>query len=351
MRETQESPRWMIRLDQVTKSFPGTKGDIHAVRGVSLGIPEGDIYGIVGFSGAGKSTLVRCMNLLEKPTSGTVTVDGVELTKLSGAQVSRERKKIGMIFQQFNLFATRTVFENVAFPLRGSGMKREAIREKVLSLLDYVELRDKEKAYPSQLSGGQKQRVAIARALATDPKVLLCDEATSALDPITTSSILSLLKKLNRETGITMVIITHQMQVVKELCRHVAVMEKGSVVEKGDVFQIFAWPREEVTRRFVDSAGGLLKEENARKARPGETIFRLKFYGESANEAVISQLSRKWGLDLNILSGSIETIDDRPLGRMTLSAFGTDEQIRAVREYLKEIRVDMEVIDHADPAE
>lgn len=347
----QKTPRCMIRLDRVSKTFSGADKSVHAVREVSLEIPEGDIFGIVGFSGAGKSTLVRCMNLLERPTSGTVIVNGTDLTKLSSARINEERQKIGMIFQQFNLFATRTVFDNVAFPLRGSGMKREEIRKKVLSLLDYVELRDKEKVYPSQLSGGQKQRVAIARALATDPRVLLCDEATSALDPITTSSILALLKRLNRETGITMVIITHQMQVVKELCRHVAVMEKGTVVEQGDVFQIFAWPKEQVTRSFVDSAGGLLPEKQEIRSAPGETVLQLKFYGKSANDAVVSQASRRFGLDLNILSGNIETVDDRPLGKMTVGVSGSEEQLNGLLEYLKEIKVDAEVIKHADLAE
>ena len=347
----QQTSRCMIRLDHVAKTFSGADRSVHAVQDVSLEIPEGDIFGIVGISGAGKSTLVRCMNLLEKPTSGTVTVGGAELTGMTPSQINEQRRGIGMIFQQFNLFATRTVYENVAFPLRGSGMKKEQIREKVLSLLDYVELADKVKAYPSQLSGGQKQRVAIARALATDPRVLLCDEATSALDPITTSAILKLLKRLNRETGITLVIITHQMQVVKELCRHVAVMEKGQVVEQGDVFDVFAWPKEQITRSFVDSAGGLLPERQAAQSVPGETVLQLKFYGGSANDAVISQVSRRFGLDLNILSGNIETINDRPLGKMMIRIAGSEDQLAGLLDYLKEIEVDTEVISRAEPAE
>ena len=242
----------MIQLEHLSKTFPG-KDSVHALRDVSLTVRKGEIYGVIGYSGAGKSTLIRCINLLERPDEGTVRVDGVELTALGACALNRERRKIGMIFQQFNLFATRTVLDNVAYPLRFSGMSRRDIREKAESLLRYVELGDKRDAYPSQLSGGQKQRVAIARALACDPKVLLCDEATSALDPQTTASILQLIQRLNREMGITVVMITHQMQVVKEACHRVAVMENGRVVEEGDVFSIFAHPQQEITRSCVDS--------------------------------------------------------------------------------------------------
>ena len=334
----------MIRLEHVAKSFSGKGSSIHAVKDVSLEIEAGDIYGIVGFSGAGKSTLVRCINMLERPDAGTVTVDGVILNDLKGKKLNAERKKIGMIFQQFNLYATRNVTDNIAFPLYYTGISRVKARQKAAELLAYVEMTDKADAYPSQLSGGQKQRVAIARALATDPKILLCDEATSALDPITTSSILRLLKKLNRETGITIVVITHQMQVVKELCHHVAVMESGRVVETGNVFDIFAWPQKEVTRRFVDSAGGLLPEKQRISPEKGEIILALKFFGNSANDAVISQISRRFDVDLNILSGNIETIDDQPLGQMTVRFSGNRDELDAVLDYLKEIQIEAEVI-------
>ena len=246
----------MITLEHIVKSFSGRNAAVHAVRDVSLSIERGSIYGIVGFSGAGKSTLVRCVNLLERPTSGRVIVDGTELTALHGRALNEQRRKIGMIFKQFNLFATRTVFENVAFPLRYTGLSGRQIREKVTALLRYVDLSEKENAYPSQLSGGQKQRVAIARALASDPKVLLCDEETSALDPQTTASILKLLRRLNEDTGITIVIITHQMQVVKDICQRVAVMEQGRVAEEGDVYTIFFHPQQAITRSFVRSADG-----------------------------------------------------------------------------------------------
>ena len=334
----------MIRLEHLAKTFPGKENKVHAVKDVSLEIRAGDIYGIVGFSGAGKSTLVRCINMLERPDSGTVTVDGIRLNDLKGKRLNAERKKIGMIFQQFNLYASRTVIDNIAFPLYYTGISRADARRKARELLAYVEMTDKADAYPSQLSGGQKQRVAIARALATDPKILLCDEATSALDPITTSSILRLLKKLNRETGITIVVITHQMQVVKELCHHVAVMENGEVVETGNVFDIFAWPQKEVTRRFVDSAGGLLPEKQKAVPEKGETVLSLKFFGNSANDAVVSQISRRFNVDLNILSGNIETIDDQPLGQLTVRFSGSREKLEAALEYLKEIKIEAEVI-------
>jgi len=338
-----------IILEHIEKTFPGADSPVHAVQDVSLTVPEGEIFGIVGFSGAGKSTLVRCINLLERPTSGRVIIDGTDLTALSGGKLNAERRKIGMIFQQFNLFATRTVFENVAFPLKHSGLSRSRIREKVTSLLEYVELSGRASAYPSQLSGGQKQRVAIARALATDPKILLCDEATSALDPVTTSSILKLLKKLNRETGITMVVITHQMQVVKELCRRVAVMEHGKVVEEGDVFDIFAWPKQEVTRSFVASEG--VKPDTAQPDDKGERLLKLKFFGESANDAVISRISRQFGVDINILSGSIETIDNRPLGRLNVRLSADDNTLNQILEYLKQIKIGAEVVRYAGIAD
>ncbi len=342
----------MIRLEHVSKTFGGEK--IHAVEDVSLDIKKGEIFGIVGFSGAGKSTLVRCINLLEKPTAGKVFVDGQELTCLKGKKLNRERKKIGMIFQQFNLFATRTVLENVMFPLRYTGMRRKDIRAKAESLLKFVELEDKLNAYPSELSGGQKQRVAIARALASDPKVLLCDEATSALDPQTTASILKLLKRLNREIGITILVITHQMQVVKDLCRRVAVMESGRVVEQGDIFQIFANPKQAITKSFIDTAGNLVKiheliAENASitQIKPGECIIRLKYLEKSACDALVSHISREFGVDLNIIFGNIELIDDHPLGGLIVIAGGGPGQIAKMIDYLKERNVKVEVLADA----
>ena len=346
----------MIQLSHVSKTF-GSEKEVYAVRDVSLHINPGEIFGIVGFSGAGKSTLVRCMNLLERPTAGKVFVDGRELTGLRGGRLRREQKKIGMIFQQFNLFSTRTVLENVAFPLRGTGMGRGAVREKAKALLKFVELEDKLDAYPSQLSGGQKQRVAIARALASDPKVLLCDEATSALDPQTTTAILKLLKRLNEQTGITIVVITHQMQVVKEICQRVAVMEAGRVVEEGEVFSVFANPQKEITRSFIQTASNLahLKEllaENPAFARlrPGEEIIHLKYLDTSAAEALVSTVSREFQVDLNIISGNIEWIGHHLLGELTVIVTGRTERIPETLKYLREKNVEVEVLAHAEPA-
>lgn len=346
----------MIQLEHLSKTFPG-KDSVHALRDVSLTVRKGEIYGVIGYSGAGKSTLIRCINLLERPDEGTVRVDGVELTALGVCALNRERRKIGMIFQQFNLFATRTVLDNVAYPLRFSGMSRRDIREKAESLLRYVELEDKRDAYPSQLSGGQKQRVAIARALACDPKVLLCDEATSALDPQTTASILQLIQRLNREMGITVVMITHQMQVVKEACHRVAVMENGRVVEEGDVFSIFAHPQQEITRSFVDSTTNLNKvedllEEGAEitRLKPGEKLVRLSYQRGSAAEAIVSTVSRNFGVDVNILLGSLELIDGALLGGLVVVFSGQTAGIENALAYFREKNVGVEVIAHADPA-
>ena len=288
----------MIELTHISKDFASGGRTVHAVQDVSLSIGKGEIFGIIGFSGAGKSTLVRCINLLERPTSGSVTVDGKEMTALSARELRQARKKIGMIFQHFNLMPSRTVFGNVAYPLRGSGLSREQIADKVHRLLELVGIGDKAEAYPKQLSGGQKQRVAIARALANDPNVLLCDEATSALDPQTTKAILRLLKNLNEKLGITVVIITHEMAVVKEICDRVAVMEHGRVVEQGEVFNVFADPRQEITRSFIHTTSNLRKieeliEEDSPvvQLKPGELIVRLSYIQRNVSEPLIPTVS------------------------------------------------------------
>jgi D-methionine transport system ATP-binding protein len=247
----------MIELVDVSKTFLSGNVSVHAVKDVSFTIHQSEIFGVIGYSGAGKSTLVRCLNLLERPTKGQVLIGGVDILKLGERELRRYRQKIGMIFQQFNLLASRTVFENVAFPLKYRKIKKKEIQEKVLSLLDLVGISDKVHAYPSQLSGGQKQRVAIARALASDPNILLCDEATSALDPQTTKSILKLLKDVNRKLGITIVIITHEMNVIKEICDRVAVMEDGNVVELNEVISIFSNPHAQITKDFINSTSTL----------------------------------------------------------------------------------------------
>ena len=343
----------MIALQHVSKVFAGSDKtkQVHAVDDVSLTIQDGDIFGIIGFSGAGKSTLVRCINLLERPTSGSVEVDGQELTRMSAKELRQARKKIGMIFQHFNLMPSRTIFGNVAYPLRGSGLSKEEIREKVHSLLELVGIADKENAYPSQLSGGQKQRVAIARALATDPKILLCDEATSALDPQTTKAILRLLHHLNQTLGITIVVITHEMAVVKEICNRVAVMDHGKVVEEGTVFSVFATPKEPITRDFIKTTSNLQKIEEliaddspVVALKPGERIVRLSYVERNPSEPLISLITQKFGITLNIIFADVEIVLNAPIGGTVAIFSGDSGQIDAALAYLKEKNVGVEVI-------
>ena len=341
----------MIELKNISKDFGSGEKAVHAVRDVSLSIGSGEIFGIIGFSGAGKSTLVRCINLLERPSSGSVFVAGQDLTALSAKDLRAARKKIGMIFQHFNLMPSRTVAGNVAYPLKGSGLSKEDIQKKVATLLELVGIGDKADAYPSQLSGGQKQRVAIARALANDPQVLLCDEATSALDPQTTKAILHLLKHLNETLGITIVLITHEMAVIKSICRRVAVMENGRVVEEGDVYDVFAHPRAAITRRFVASASALSKvdkliEEGSALVKPAadEKLVRLTFHKDCVGEHVISTVSREFGVDINIVLANVEVIEDNPLGGMVALLGGGEKQVAAALHYLNENHVYTEVI-------
>lgn len=341
----------MIELTHISKDFASGGRTVHAVQDVSLSIGKGEIFGIIGFSGAGKSTLVRCINLLERPTSGSVTVDGKEMTVLSARELRQARKKIGMIFQHFNLMPSRTVFGNVAYPLRGSGLSREQIADKVHRLLELVGIGDKAEAYPKQLSGGQKQRVAIARALANDPNVLLCDEATSALDPQTTKAILRLLKDLNEKLGITVVIITHEMAVVKEICDRVAVMEHGRVVEQGEVFNVFADPRQEITRSFIHTTSNLRKieeliEEDSPvvQLKPGELIVRLSYIQRNVSEPLISTVSRKFDITLNIIFSDIAIVQNAPIGGTVAIISGEREQITQAMQYLSEKNVGVEVI-------
>jgi D-methionine transport system ATP-binding protein len=341
----------MIVLENVSKAFETEDRTVEAVRDVNLKIERGEVYGIIGFSGAGKSTLVRCVNLLERPTAGRVYVDGVELTGLPERELRRARKKIGMIFQQFNLFASRTVAQNIAYPLKYGGLSKRRIADRVQELLSLVGLEDKERDYPSQLSGGQKQRVAIARALANDPGILLCDEATSSLDPQTTLSILKLLKDLNVKLGITIVVITHEMQVVKEICDRVAVMENGSIVEEGDVFSVFADPKKQITRDFIDTTSNLSKiyaliARNASivQLKPGECIVRLKYLEKNVSEALVSTISRRFNIDANIIFGDIELLGDAPIGGLIFIMSGNGEDIDGALAFLRNKNVGVEVI-------
>ena len=344
----------MIEFTHVSKDFGSGEKMVRAVRDVSLTIQDSEIFGIIGFSGAGKSTLVRCINLLERPTNGTVVVDGKEMTALSPKELRLARRKIGMIFQHFNLMPSRTVFGNVAYPLQGQGLSKQAIQNKVRKLLKLVDIADKETAYPSQLSGGQKQRVAIARALANDPKVLLCDEATSALDPQTTKAILTLLKDLNQKLNLTIVMITHEMAVVKEICDHVAIMEHGQVVELGEVFSLFADPKQPITQNFIRTTSNLQKIEEliaegspVVQLQPGEVIVRLSYIQKNVSEPLISTLSQRFQISLNIIFADIEIVQDAPIGGTVAILSGEREQITKAMEYLIEKNVGVEVLKDA----
>ena len=357
----------IICLDHLNKEYSSEfsskysvkKTTVAAVKDVSMEIGRGEIYGIIGFSGAGKSTLVRCMNLLERPSSGRVLIDGVDLTGLSPGELRKKRKKIGMIFQHFNLMPSRTVFENVAYPLKGGGLKNRKssaeIQEKVRELLRLVGMEEKENAYPSQLSGGQKQRTAIARALANDPDILLCDEATSALDPQTTRSILLLLKQLNETLGITIVLITHEMAVVKEICSRVAVMEAGRIVEQGATFEIFANPQNRLTKQFTAMTSNLKKVEELIEKdsslvnlKKGERIVRMSFVERGVSEPLISEISRRFDIVLNIIFADVEMVQGYPLGGTVAIIGGSRAQIDQAMEYLKERNVKVEVLKDAD---
>ncbi len=341
----------MIELKHVSKTFGSKEKSVHAVRDVSLTIHDGEIFGIIGFSDAGKSTLVRCINLLERPTTGEVIVDGKDLTTMNAKELRQVRKKIGMIFQHFNLMRSRTVAQNVAFPLKKSGLSKEEIKNKVASLLELVDLKEKADVYPSQLSGGQKQRVAIARALANDPQVLLCDEATSALDPQTTQSILKLLKEVNQRLNLTIVLITHEMAVVKEICNRVAVMEDGSMVEEGNILDIFSNPKQEVTRNFINTTSAMHKiyelldqRHPIVEIKKGETLVKLNYAPNNTGEALISKISRDFGVNTNIIFGNIEVIQGTPLGGLVIILGGEKENIAKAIRCLRDNHVKVEVM-------
>jgi D-methionine transport system ATP-binding protein len=342
----------MIELKNVTQRYSGQRGPVDALADVNLAIRAGEVFGIIGRSGAGKSTLVRTINLLARPTSGEVVVDGRTLTTLSQAQLREARRDIGMIFQHFNLLSSRTVFQNVALPLELAGAKRAEIEAAVLPLLELVGLSAQKDRYPSQISGGQKQRVGIARALASKPKVLLSDEATSALDPETTRSILALLKRINRELGLTVVLITHQMEVIKEVCDRVAVLDAGRVVEMGNVVDVFLQPHHEVTRALL---GDVIAHElpAALKARVAERIeagaghlLRLAFTGSGVDRPILSETIRRFALDFNILHGQVDEIQGRAFGSLAVLAGGEQGQVAAALAFLREQGVVVEELSH-----
>lgn len=342
----------MIRIRNLTKVYTSASGTVKALDGINLDIEKGDIFGIIGLSGAGKSTLLRCINLLEKPTSGSIEIDGVEMTGLSPKELKEMRKKIGMIFQHFNLLSSRTVWGNVAFPLEIAGFDRKTINEKVENLLNLVGLSDKAKSFPSQLSGGQKQRVGIARALACGPKVLLCDEATSALDPETTLSILKLLKDINEKLGITMVVVTHEMNVIKQICNKVAVIEKSRVVEQGTTFEIFSRPKTQTARNFLKSMFicEIPEELKAKiKALNGNLaegrVVKIGFFGEITAKPILSEVVKKFGVNANILYGNIDHIQGTPFGTLVVQFEGKNGTADRALSYLQDIGLDVEVVE------
>lgn len=343
----------MIKLNNISKIFDLGGSKLTALDNVSLSVAKGKICGVIGASGAGKSTLIRCVNLLERPTSGAVIVDGKDLTQLTDRQLIAERRNIGMIFQHFNLLSSRNVFDNVALPLELEQHSKAEIEKKVTSLLALVGLADKRDVYPANLSGGQKQRVAIARALASDPKVLLCDEATSALDPATTQSILKLLKEINRTLGITILLITHEMDVVKRICDQVAVIDKGRLVEQGSVSEIFSNPKTELAQQFIHSTFHItLPEEYMEKLSEQPTsdhsypIIRFEFTGRSVDAPLLSQASRKFNVELNILMSQIDYAGGVKFGFTIAEVEGSDDAITQAKSYLMENNVRVEVLGY-----
>ena len=322
----------MIEIKNLCKTYSLTDGSVEALKDVSLSIPDGDVFGIIGMSGAGKSTLVRCINMLERPTAGSVVIDGKDLTKMTEKELRAERQSITMIFQGFNLLMQKNCLRNVCFPLELAGVKKAEATKKAQSLLELVGLGDKASAYPAQLSGGQQQRVAIARALATNPKVLLCDEATSALDPKTTNAILELIREINQKLGITVIIITHQMSVVESTCRHVAILEEGQVVEQGEVSAVFSHPKSEAARRLVFPEGN---PESLLCSLPGSRLIRVVFNGADATgKPIIARMAPEIGVEANIAYASTRSIEGRAYGSMLLSIEDKNDDLARAIGYL-----------------
>ncbi|MEN2666228.1 methionine ABC transporter ATP-binding protein [Listeria aquatica] len=339
----------MITLQNVVKDYLARKNRVRAVDDVSLEIADGEIFGVVGYSGAGKSSLIRMFNGLELPTAGDVIVDNKKISQIRGRELRKARQKIGMIFQHFNLLWSRTVFENIAFPLEIAGVKRAERKERVQELIQLVGLSGKENAYPSELSGGQKQRVGIARALANDPDVLLCDEATSALDPQTTDEVLDLLLDINKRLHLTIIVITHEMHVIRKICNRVAVMEAGKVVELGDVLEVFKHPKQNVTKRFIEQVTESDETEelihllltNYSEGR----LVKLLFMSENATQPVISQVAQAHDVALNVLHGSLTQTQNGAYGTLYVQIQGADEEIEKTIESLRAAKVETEVIE------
>lgn len=342
----------MIEFQNLKKVYESGGQQVAALNGIDLKINKGEIFGVIGFSGAGKSSLIRCVNLLERPTSGKVIVDGHELTSLSVKEVREIKKNIGMVFQHFNLLNSKTVFANVAMPLTLAKVPKNAIRERVYELLEFVGLADKADYYPDQLSGGQKQRIGIARALATQPSILLCDEATSALDPQTTSSILQLLKKINKEYNITILIITHEMAVIREICDRVAVIEAGKIIEEGTVFDVFSAPKTQTAKNFVSSVMNDQLPDSIKDIINNhagvQKVFRINFVGGSAGQPLLSELAKQFDIHINVLFGNITELQGIPFGNLIVEFQGSDKEVIRALTYINQKNISIkEVKAHA----
>ncbi|MDN4492934.1 methionine ABC transporter ATP-binding protein [Ureibacillus aquaedulcis] len=340
----------MIRLKDISKIYKTKNGEITAVKDVNLSINKGEIFGIIGYSGAGKSTMIRLLNGLEKPSSGTVEVNGQQISSATGTQLRQARQKISMIFQHFNLLWSRTVADNIAFPLEIAGVPKAEREKRVGELINLVGLSGRENAYPSQLSGGQKQRVGIARALANNPEVLLCDEATSALDPETTDAILELLLDINKRLGLTIVLITHEMHVIRKICDRVAVMEAGQVVESGEVLQVFQNPQAEITKNFVMQVSGTKESKESIEQilvnYPTGKIVKLTFIGNKTEQPVISQIIKEFDVEVNIVHGNITQTTSGPYGTLIVQIDGKPNQVEQAFKLLETREIQAEVIDH-----
>lgn len=343
----------MITFKDITKVFKSNTKEIKALDGVNLHVKKGEIYGVIGSSGAGKSSLIRCVNLLERPTSGKVIVNDQDIVNLAPKYLREAKRHIGMVFQHFNLLNTKTVFTNVAMPLLLSKAPKEKVEARVNALLSFVGLEDKADNYPDQLSGGQKQRIGIARALATQPSVLLCDEATSALDPQTTESILKLLKQINKKYNITILIITHEMSVIRDICDKVAVLDQGKIIEEGTVFDVFAQPKTNIARNFVSSVMNDIIPNSVYKLideqDENNKIYRIIFLGESAGDPLLSQIAKHFSIEINVLFGNITELQKQPFGNLIVSFDGEDDEIKRVISYVCEKNIDIrEVIENVN---
>lgn len=337
----------MIKIQDLSKEYKTKERIVKGVDRVSLTIETGEIFGIVGYSGAGKSSLIRCLNLLEQPTSGTILIDGMNLTKLRGNELRKARLKIGMIFQHFHLITQKTVYENIAFALRAANTPSKNISQRVEELLEMVGLADKRNVFPAQLSGGQKQRVGIARALANNPSVLLCDEATSALDPNTTLSILKLLKKINKELKITIVLITHEMNVVKEICDRMAIMQDGKVIEEGSVYNIFSEPQTALTKEFISSVVSFEIPSAILNKCTGRLI-KVMFKGDVAGDGIISDMVQQFNIRGNFLHGSIEYIQETPLGIFLMEIQGESAEVDKALAYISARASQVEEVEYGN---